>query len=206
MPVLIETQYLPLIEFFCITRKADEIKIEVCEHFVKQSYRSHAFINAANGIEKITVPLTSKGNRTQIRDVKIDDSLNWRNNHWRTFESAYRKSPYFEHYADDLNKVLMLQQTFLIDLNQQLLSACLQWLRWNIKISFTDSYNKTYPHFDLRNRLLSKQPYSERNFYRPVAYTQVFGKQFAPNLSIIDLVFCKGPEAGEIIKASSLNL
>ena len=206
MTVLIETQYLPSIEFFCAVSEAAEIQIEVCEHFVKQSYRNHTFIKAANRIEKLTVPLTSKGNRVVIHDVKVDDSLNWRNNHWRTIESAYRKSPYYEHYVDDLHKIIFSDKIFLIDLNHALLNTCLRWLRWEKKISFTESYHKNSPYSDVRNTLLSKKSFTDRNYYRPMNYTQVFGKQFVPNLSLLDLIFCKGPQAVEIIRASSLNL
>ena len=55
--ILIETQYLPSLEFFCAIRNANEIQIEYYEHFVKQSYRNHAFIRGANGIEKMTSSL-----------------------------------------------------------------------------------------------------------------------------------------------------
>ena len=204
--LLIETQYLPSLEFFCAIAMADEIQIEGCEHFVKQSYRNHAFINTANGIEKLTVPLTSKGNRVPMKEVKIDPSQNWRSTQWRTIESAYRKSPYYEHYADDLHKTLFGHHTFLVDLNMALLSLCLNWLLWQKKITVTQSYLAN-PNdvMDIRNVLLSKKPYGTRNFYTPVPYTQVFGNTFVPNLSLVDLIFCRGPEAAGILNASLPN-
>jgi len=205
--VLIETQYLPSLEFFCAIAKAEEIKIEAHEYFVKQSYRNHTIINAANGTEKLTVPLTAKGNRIAMKDVKIDHSQNWKTNQWRTLESAYRKSPFYEHYADDLNKILYSPNTYLLDLNIQLLSLCLNWLHWKKELTVTQSYQGSANDFlDLRNVLLSKKSYSTRDFYRPFGYVQVFGSTFVENLSLIDLVFCKGPESGNILHASALNL
>lgn len=204
--IVIETQYLPSLEFFCAIQQADEIVIEHYEHFIKQSYRNHTFINTANGKEKLVIPLTGKGNRILIKDVRIDDTLNWRNTQWRTIESAYRKSPYYEHYVDELQKILFTRHNFLIDLNQAMLSMCLHWLGWQKKISATIAHNLTIADgADLRNVLLSKKPYNTRNFFRPVPYTQVFGKSFVDNASIVDLIFCKGPEAVSLIRASALN-
>jgi hypothetical protein len=204
--IVIETQYLPSVEFFCAIRNADEIIIEHYEHFIKQSYRSHTFINTANGKEKLVIPLTGKGNRTLIKDVRVDYTLNWHTTQWRTIESAYRKAPYYEHYVDDLQKILFTHHNFLIDLNQAMLSMCLRWLGWQKKINATIAHNLTIPDgVDLRNVLLSKKSYNLRNFYRPVPYTQVFGKSFVDNASLVDLIFCKGPEAGAVIRASALN-
>jgi hypothetical protein len=205
--VLIETQYLPTLEFFCAVLDANEIRIEWFEHFVKQSYRNHTFINTANGVEKLTVPLTAKGNRVVMKDVKIDATLNWRNNQWRTIESAYRKSPFYEHYVDDLQKVMFNQHAYLVELNHELLSMCLRWLKWPHKLTVSQSYElEPNDHIDMRNILLSKKSYKTRSFYKPVPYTQVFGNTFVENLSLVDLIFCRGPEAGAIIRSSSLNL
>lgn len=202
--VLIETQFLPSLEFFCAIAEAKELQIEACEHFVKQSYRNHTFINTTHGVEKLTVPLASKGNRTVMKDVTIDGSQNWKKNQWRTIESAYRKSPYYEHYVDDLQKVIFSNHLYLIDLNFDLLNVCLQWLHWKPKLSTAQSY-QPYPVdcLDLRNVLLSKKPYTTRNFYKPSKYTQVFGSNFVPNLSLLDLMFCRGPEAARILHLSN---
>jgi WbqC-like protein family len=202
-PILIESQYLPSVEFFCAVATANEIQIEMCEHFVKQSYRNHTFINTTNGKIKLTVPLSNKGNRSIIRDIKIDGSGNWKNNQWRTIESAYRNSPYYEHYVDDLQQTIFTPHIYLVDLNLSLLSLCLNWLRWQKKISSTKVYQANPADCtDLRNVLLSKKSYSTRNYYRPAPYTQVFGNNFVGNLSLIDLIFCKGPESTNLLSAS----
>lgn len=206
-PILIETQFLPSLEFFCAIQDTPEIQIEYHEHFVKQSFRNHTIINTANGIEKLTVPLTSKGNRTLIKDVKIDTSQNWRNNQWRTIQSAYRKSPYYEHYADDFNKILFTPQTFLVDLNSTILSLCLEMLHWERKTTATTAYQvQPMEQVDMRNIILSKRAFSTRSLYKPVSYPQVFGNKFRENLSLLDLIFCQGPMANSILSASSANL
>jgi hypothetical protein len=150
------------------------------------------------------VPITAKHGKTLIKDVRIDYSQKWQNNHWRTIETAYRKAPYFEYYAEDLKTNLYRHHNYLFDLNLELLSFCLKCLRMTPSLSVSVSYEKAPPShvFDLRSRIIPKKPSSDRNFYKPVPYYQVFGSGFAANLSLIDLLFCEGPRATSLIIAS----
>ena len=152
----------------------------------------------------IIVPLTAKHGKTPISDVQIDYSQKWQNNHWRTIETAYRKAPYFEYYADDLKTILFHKHNFLFDLNLELLSFCLKNLRMAPALSVSVSYEKDPPShiFDLRSQIIPKKPSFDRNFYKAVPYNQVFGSGFAENLSLIDLLFCEGPRATSLIIAS----
>jgi hypothetical protein len=182
----------------------DKIIIEKHEHFVKQSYRNRCYINTANGKELLTVPLTEKHGKVLIKDVKIDYSKKWQNNHWRTIESAYRNSPFFEHYAPEIHQAIFKNYPYLFDLNTHLLSFCLQSLKWNLKTSESVSY-ETIPQIesiDYRSLINAKKTYSERPFYEPVNYYQIFGNRFVENLSVIDLLFCEGPQSSHIIGRS----
>jgi hypothetical protein len=152
----------------------------------------------------IILPVTAKHGKTTIKDVRIDYSQKWQNNHWRTIETAYRKAPYFEHYSDDLKNILYRHHNFLFDLNLELLSFCLKCIRFAPALSVSISYEKVPPSwvFDLRSKIIPKKPSIDRNFYKSVPYYQVFGKGFAENLSVIDLLFCEGPKATSILIAS----
>jgi hypothetical protein len=203
---LVELQYLPSLEYFCALQQFDTIELEGCEHYVKQSYRNRCYINTAQGVEMLIVPLTAKHGKTLIKDVRIDHSKKWQNNHWRTIESAYRKAPYFEYYFDDLRTILYRNHDFLFDLNLELLSFCLKSIRFDTTLSASVSYEKVPPPhiFDLRSLINPKKPASERNLYKPVSYYQVFGSGFVENLSLIDLLFCEGPRAASLILASRI--
>ncbi|MEJ0054943.1 MAG: WbqC family protein [Bacteroidota bacterium] len=204
---LIELHFLPSIEYFCALQSRDNIVIEKHENFTKQSFRNRCYILAANGVERLTVPLIADHRKVVITDVKIDHSIKWQITLWRTLESAYAKSPFFEHYSDDIRKELFFPQTYLYDLNMRLLSMCLQWLKWNKTLSESVTYEKTMPTgvTDLRSVISAKKDFQLREIYQPSPYQQVFGSNFAPNLSLIDLVFCEGPAAAAIIKASQRN-
>jgi hypothetical protein len=202
--LLIDLHFLPSIEYLCVLQSFDEVIFEKHEHFVKQSYRNRCYINAANGKEVLTVPLTEKHGKVFIKDVKIDYSKKWQNNHWRTLESAYRNSPFFEHYAEEIQQAIFKNYSYLFDLNTHLLSFCLQSLKWDLKTSESVSY-ETIPQngsIDYRSVINVKKSYSERPFFEPVSYYQIFGNRFVENLSVIDLLFCEGPQSSRIIGRS----
>ena len=202
--VCVEPHYLPTLEFFCAVRHFDAIRLEVNEHFVKQSYRNRSTVLTAQGTQTLSIPLTAKHGKVPLRDVRIDYTQKWQANHWRTLESAYRNAPYFEHYAPDLEPLVMSRPVFLIELLVPLLSFCLKSVRWNKKLELTSAYEvHLTDEVDLRNRILAKKTFEVRPFYRPGTYYQVFGNTFVPNLSVLDLLFCTGPESGAILMRSA---
>jgi len=202
--LLVELHYLPSLEYFSTLLQFNTIEIEKHEYYVKQSYRNRCYINTSQSVDMLVIPLTAKHGKTIIQDVRIDYSQKWQNNHWRTIETAYRKAPYFEHYSDDLKNILFRHHDFLFDLNMELLSFCLKSIRFHPTLSVSVSYQKEPPPhiFDLRSQINPKKPNSERNYYQPVSYYQVFGNGFVENLSLIDLLFCEGPRAGSLLLTS----
>lgn len=202
---LIELQYLPPIAYFAALSKCDVIIVEKFEHYQKQTYRNRCYINSSQGREPLIVPLTGKHGKIKITDVRIDYSQKWLNNHWRAIQSAYGKAPFFEYYADDLHNVLFGSPTFLYDLNHQLLTMCLKWLKVRIPVreSLTYEHTPLSPIIDLRSKINLKKVEMGARFYQPAVYHQVFGNKFVENLSLIDLVFCQGPGAWDIVQAST---
>ncbi len=201
--LLIESHFLPCIEYFCALTGHKTVVIEKHEHYLKQSFRNRCYILAAHGPERLTVPLTGKHGNSLITSVQIDYAYRWQTNFWRTLQSAYANSPYFEHYKDDLHRELFSGEKYLFDLNLRLLSMCLKWLSWKKDITQTPEYQPITHLVDLRNVISAKSDFAHRPFFQPFAYQQVFGKAFVPNLTILDLVFCVGPEAGRIIQGST---
>jgi hypothetical protein len=59
-------------------------------------------------------------------------------------------------------------------------------------------------YFDLRNAIHAKNPELIKSWFQPVTYPQVFGNKFVDGLSIIDLIFCEGPNARAIVKQSAV--
>lgn len=204
---LIEVHYLPCLAYFAVVMQSQQILLERQENFVKQTFRNRCRILTASGVQSLTVPVTSGEGKVVIKNVRIDYTQKWLNNHWRTIQSAYGKAPYFEYYADDLHDVMFKKSTFLYDLNYMLLSMCLEWLKVSVPITETSNYEKstTADILDLRSALNPKKLDQCYQFYYPQVYNQVFGNTFVENLSIIDLIFCEGPQAPSILRASHLR-
>lgn len=202
---LIELQFLPPISYFSLLSGYDEIILERHENYVKQSYRNRCYINTASGREMLVVPLTAKHGKVQITSIKIDYNQKWLNRTWRTIQSAYGNAPFFGYYADELHAILFQKFTFLYDLNLELLSLCLKWLRWRITVKESNQFEKTtlQPVYDLRNVIGDKNQLQAMNYFRPVSYQQVFGSMFVPDLSLLDLIYCMGPESMNVIRGSA---
>jgi len=201
--LLIESHFLPSIEYFCALSRYDDIQLEAHEYYVKQSYRNRCYLLAVHGVERHTIPLTGKHGKVPIHAVCIDYSVRWQANLWRTIQSAYAHAPFFEHYRDDLHRVLHSGCRTLIELNEQTLSMCLKWVGWKKSISRSPSYHPETDRDDFRNVISDKHDFRNRTFLRVAPYRQVFGNTFVPNLSILDLVCCVGPEAGRHISGSA---
>ena len=206
MTALIETQYLPSIAYFCALQNVDEIILERHERYVKQSYRNRTYIVTSQGKEKLIVPLTFKHGKVLITDVRIDYGQKWLNQHWRAIQSSYGKSSFFAYYREDLERILFKKTTFLYDLNFQLLSMCLKWLKLDVMLKESVAYEITpsAPILDLRGSITFKNEENLHNFYRPCSYYQVFGSTFVANASILDLIFSEGPGAARIVEASAV--
>lgn len=204
--VLIEAHYLPSIEYFACIGQFEEVLIEARENFVKQSYRNRCYINIANGVIPLIIPILHYGKKP-IKDTVIDYHQPWVKNHWNSIQSAYRKAPFFEFYAENIEKILFKKRKYLFDLNHELLTNCLEVLKINSKILQTQSYQERISdeYFDARSIIHPKKNYKSNRFYTSVSYYQIFGRNFVENLSIIDLLFCVGPEAGYIVSRSSIN-
>ena len=202
--LLIESHFLPSMEYFCALRPYEDIWIEAHEHYVKQSYRNRCYLLAVHGVERHTIPLTGKHGKVPMGEVRIDYSTRWQANLWQTIQSAYAHAPYFEHYRDDLHASLFASHARLLDLNLQVLSMCLKWLGWTKMIATSPSYQQETDREDLRNALSDKVDFRNRPFLRVIPYQQVFGNAFVPNLSILDLVCCVGPDAGRYLSGSAV--
>jgi hypothetical protein len=182
----------------------DDIIIESKESYTKQTFRNRCQIKTANKVEDLIVPIRKGNSNIPIQEIRIDYNQSWVKNHWGAIQSAYGKAPYFEHYAATAEQILLKKPKFLFDLNLQILEFFLSTFGINKNIIFSQKFEKIYPVkiTDLRSTIHPKQVLKNLSFYHPVEYIQVFGNQFIKDLSILDVLFCEGPNAPKIIKES----
>lgn len=194
MTVLLPSTYNGNLYFFHQLMKASKVMIEQHENFVKQSYRNRCTIYGANGKLDLIIPIVkSKTERTKTKTAKIDYSSNWQKIHWRSIESAYRRSPYFEYYEEKLISFYEQKPELLFDYNLSLLQFYLKAFQIDKEIIFTEEYHEKYEDMDdLRNHF---DPKKAPEFDHP-HYFQCFETKhgFIKNLSILDLLFNCGPQ------------
>ncbi|OEK05756.1 WbqC family protein [Roseivirga misakiensis] len=208
MKVLIESQYLPSIAYFSLIVRADVVFLETQEHFEKQSYRNRCHIVGANKVQSLSIPVHHGGRKILITDLAIDYKQKWMNNHWRAIQSAYGKAPFFDFYGEYIKDEFERTPERLFDFNQTLLTLCLKLLRTKVEIVKTDMYQKSPSDdiMDMRSLIHPKKSLDTLAWFRPEPYHQIFGKDFVPNVSILDLLFCTGPDALDILYQSGAGL
>ena len=201
--ILLDLQYLPPLAYFAAIAQADEVWIEGHENFVKQTYRNRCRILTTHGTQDLSIPVHHAGRKIPIRELSIDYKQKWMNNHWRAIQSAYGKSPFFDYYSQEVEQAILAKHDRLFDLNWQLLTICLRFIGLESKsVHFTEQYDKIPGNgiVDLRSAIHPKK--DAPVWYNSQEYYQNFGNNFVPNLTILDLLFCEGPGAYELLAHS----
>ncbi len=208
MRILIESQYLPSVAYFFLLSHSEEVFIEARENFEKQSYRNRCEIVGSNKIQSLSIPVHHGGRKILIKNLTIDYKQKWANNHWRAIQSAYGKSPFFDFYAGYFETEIKANYTTLYELNSRLLTLCLKLLKLKVKLSESSEYSKNPPEgiVDFRSVIHPKKSIDSLAWFEPKSYHQIFGKDFVPNMSILDLLFCTGPDALEVLHNSGVMI
>ncbi len=194
--ILLPTSYFPPVSWFAYLLRSKTAYIEQMETFPKQTYRNRCEIMTSSGKLDLVVPVSKpNGNHTKSRDIMIAFREPWNQHHWKSIQTAYRSSPYFDYYADFLQPLFESGETSLIAHNYKILSVINRILHLDVSIEFTSEYIKLPEELiDLRKEL---SPKKERQGISFPEYPQVFSHKFGfmPDLSILDLLCNLGPEA-----------
>lgn len=207
--MILATAYLGNIQYYTKLLSGEAV-IDLNENYQKQSYRNRCDILTANGISSLTVPvLKLSGERIMTRDVRIDNSKKWQHQHYQAIVSAYRGSPYFLYYEDEFAPCYRKRYDFLADLNNELQEIVLRLLGTDIRPRWSEApIPVTGAEDDFRNSLSPKARLQRPDpDFRPQPYYQVFAERFdfAPNLSVLDLLCCEGPAAAGLLKKDGIE-
>ena len=222
---LLQTTYFGPVQWYQKLKRYDHCVIEQYDSYQKQTYRNRCVIATANGLQALTVPVEVGGKKEEVREVRISDHNQWRRVHWNALQSAYSESPFFEYYADDIRPFFEQKYEFLIDFNEAIRQKMCELLDIETSVSYSSGFMVHGSWFmvhgswfmvhgsgfrdqgsgfrvhgsgfrDFREVIHAKHPQDDPEF-QPRSYWQVFQHRygFQPNLSILDLLFCMGPEA-----------
>lgn len=189
---ILPLSYLPSVEYVARLLR-EQCVIDVGENYVKRSERNRAYILSANKVMPLTVNVVG-GNRPRLpmRDVEIDYSKRWQHQHWVSIVSAYKSSPYFDHYASYLEPFYRREWRYLVDYNRELLELLLRLLGSPMALPLSEQYVEAREgDLDLRPK------HREGSTFVAEPYFQNFSERmpFQPNLSVLDLLLCEGPSA-----------
>ena len=193
MNLLIHPTYFPTVAHFVAIANADTVTFEAADNFQKQTFRNRMYVYGANGKLLLNIPVKHNKDKqkTLYKNIEIENVEDWQKQHWRSIVSAYKSSPFFEYYEDDLKDLFTSPQTSLYNLNIELFKRLCDCIEIEINIEYTTVFESTTSLTDCRHLVNSKKetPIQLKN------YTQVFGDKhgYLNNLSILDLLFNEGP-------------
>ncbi|MCH2216223.1 MAG: WbqC family protein [Flavobacteriales bacterium] len=192
---------VPPIGLFMAMARGYCVTFDAGENYVKQTIRNRYHILAANGVQALTINVVGqKGTKIQTAEVLIDYEKDWVRIHKRAIESAYRSSPFFDHYYPKITSLLNAKHKTLKSFFDESIITWCSLLRMEGKFTISQEYVEKDVAYDLR--LPIKSPDQFPRGFDCRGYLQVFSDRFdfVQNLSVIDLLFNEGPAALTILK------
>ena len=202
--ILLHPSYFPTIEQMAAVAQADSIVWEVEDNYQKQTYRNRAYIAHSNGILLLNVPIkhNKEEKRQKTKEVIVENDFPWQEQHWKSLQSAYRTSPFFEYYEDDLKHLFTDPVESLMAHNLKIYNTLSELIGIEVETSKTLNFEIQPTIKDFRDLINSKR----KSNFQTEPYTQVLEANhgFLPNLSVLDLLFNEGPNALEYLERQSL--
>ena len=187
---ILPTTYLGPVEWYRqFLANPSAVQIEVMESFPKQTYRNRCTITVPHDSQSncqspianrltLTVPVKRVDSKQFTRDVEISYQKRWQHQHWIALMSAYKRTPYFDYYADFFRPFYEQETRFLVDFNEKIHEVIHQLIR-NSEFKIQNSkFTTDWSGLDLE-------------------------PCFGNGQSILDLLFEYGPET--IIKLNNTN-
>lgn len=150
------------------------VQIEVMESFPKQTYRNRCTITTPDGPLTLSIPVKRADSKQLTRDVEISYQQRWQHQHWIALTSAYKRTPYFDYYADFFRPFYEQETRFLVDFNEKIHEVIVRLMANQAKGEDT-------------KRLLGKNRTTD---WQGLDLEPCFGN----GQSILDLLFEYGPE------------
>lgn len=192
MVVILPVGVFPKPAWFQSYLKADEVILEVHDHWQKAGFRNRYRIGAKEGAQLWSIPVA--GGRSHHRPYAevVFGEDGWQRRHLQAIRTAYGSAPYFEHYFPAIKTHFQSAEGSLMLWNLRGLELCLKWMKVSPRHRLSSSWMQEYP-----------EGYSDARFHpdflseieiRP--YIQVFSAErgFLSGLSMLDVIFHLGPQ------------
>ncbi|MBI4333116.1 MAG: WbqC family protein [Chloroflexi bacterium] len=220
-----QPNYLPWLGFFNKMARSDIFVIFDDVQLPRgKSFETRNRVKTPNGVQWLTVPIAEKGELNLIKDAMIVQDGKWQIKHWKTIQLSYKRAPYFDRYAARFDEIYSIPWEKLCDLNVALIKLIKELLGikatlvsssdLKIEARGTDKIFLILRELKADRYLTGEGKGSKRyvfeedfvknnigliyqDFEHPV-YRQLWG-DFAPELSVIDLLFNEGDRSLDIL-------
>jgi WbqC-like protein family len=223
--VVLQPGYIPWLGYFDLMTKADVFVHYDDVQFDKHGWRNRNRIKGPKGPVWLTVPVRHSGRAGQsLLEVEIDDRQNWRRKHVATVAQFYAKAPHLPAFLPGYQEIIERPWTRLMDLdlaiiawlagalgidtlchrasnlaiggdrNERLLNLC---RHFGATRYLSGNAAQDYLDLDLFGRAGVQVAWHD---YRHPTYSQLHG-DFVPYLSVLDLLFCTGPQALSVLSS-----
>lgn len=95
---ILQSSYIPWKGYFDIIRAVDEFVLLDEAQFTRRDWRNRNRIKTAHGPIWLSIPVHSKGRRTQAIDESVIAGP-WAEKHWTSLQMSYGRAPYFRALA-----------------------------------------------------------------------------------------------------------
>lgn len=129
----LQPTYIPWIPFFERIYLSDIFVILDDVEFSKNSNHNRNSIRSNSNKLMLTVPIHYKSHQL-IKDVKIDNSKNWKKKHWFSIKQSYEKLFFFKEIKNELEIIYSKNWIYLSELNIEIIKFILRYLKINKKI------------------------------------------------------------------------
>lgn len=225
-----QSNYIPWKGYFDAINEVDEFMLYDDMQYTRRDWRNRNKIKTREGAKWLTVPVEVKGKYFQkINETLISDPK-WGQDHWNSILHNYNKAPFFKDYKEIFEALyLNSQEDHLSIVNYNFIMAICGILGITTKISWSSDFElkedrnerlvdlcvktgatdyfsgpaaKAYMDEHLFEKENIRVHYYDYSGY-PV-YNQVHG-EFDHAVSILDLLFCEGPDAKKYMKTFGEN-
>jgi hypothetical protein len=223
---IIQSNYIPWKGYFDVIGLVDEFILLDNVQFTKNSWRNRNRLKTPRGPAWLTIPVKTGGRFGQsIEETEVVDSR-WVAQHWTKWQTCYREAPFFSTYASRIEKFYAAAADLsrLSAINELFIKEICVILGITTKLTAARDYPSAGTKTDLvialcqaagASRYLSgpaARDYIEtEKFVRAnieLAYIDYTGYPeyrqphgaFEHSVSVLDLIFCAGPDARRYMK------
>lgn len=198
--MVLPTSYMGSVEWYRLfLANPSGVQIEVMESFPKQTYRNRCTITVpGNGYRvsdigerlTLTVPIKRANSKQLTKDVEISYQQKWQHQHWIALVSAYKRTPYFDYYADFFRPFYEKETKFLVDLNEGLHEVIMGLVKNCIELGSSGEELFSTKEATLHNATQHYTTLHNTTDWQGLDLEHCFGN----GQSILDMLFEYGPE------------